>query len=136
MSDRAAAPNPQLSAQYEQNAERTPSASADLVAAFAAEVVWQGDDYARAHKGAILALIDSNRQAAASASVDDIALTLTQQATLVERLAAHFAMRAAAQTDPNAASSLAKTALSAVRTLVQIKSAQYQMLRDRHGEDA
>ena len=114
--------------------ERT-SASGDLVSAFAAEVMWHGDAYARAHKDSIVALIDANRDAAASASVNEIALTLTRQATLVERMAAHFAMRAAATSDPNAAATLAKTSLSAVRTLMQINSAQYQMLKDRHGED-
>lgn len=116
--------------------ERTRSAPADLVAAFASEVVWQGDAYARANRGAILGLIESNRQAAANATAEDIALTLTQQATLVERMAAHFAMRAAETIDPHASATLAKTALSAVRTLVQIKSAQYSMMKDRHGEDA
>lgn len=114
--------------------ERTHSASSDLVAAFAAEVMWQGDAYARANRGAVLALIESNRVAATSASVDSIAITLSQQATLVERMAAHFAMRAAETLDPNASATLAKTALSAVRTLVQLKSVQYQLLRERHGE--
>jgi hypothetical protein len=119
-----------------ENAERTTSASPDLVTAFASEVVWQGDAYARANRGVIFGLIESNRQAAANATAEDIALTLTQQATLVERMAAHFAMRAVAASDPHASATLAKTALSAVRTLVQIKSAQYQMMKDRHGDDS